>query len=202
MKPGSLRTACVLLLMALLLGCSTRGDLIVLLPDEDGKVGRVEVTNKGGAQILAQANQAVAVRGPDIPPDPPVAMQPERIESLFGPAMAARPAAPAHFILYFESQDADLQTSSRALVPEILEAIRKRASTDILVIGHTDRTGSEQFNRRLSLQRAKRVRQVLVENGVDPEAITVDYHGEGAPLVVTEDGVPEPLNRRVEVVVR
>ena len=52
------------------------------------------------------------------------------------------------------------------------------------------------------LLRAEKVAKALVSIGIPEEAISVSSHGEGNPLVPTEDEVPEPKNRRVEVFVR
>jgi outer membrane protein OmpA-like peptidoglycan-associated protein len=188
--------------LMMVLGCSAKGDLIVLLPDDDGTVGHVEVANKAGSQALTQAKQSVSVRGAETPPEPPVVMSSEEIETLFGPAMAALPPPSLHFLLYFGSGAANLSPESSALIGDILEAIRLRPSPDVIIIGHTDRTGSDAYNRELSLERANGVRAILIESGVEPGAIRIDYHGEGAPLIATGDDVPEPRNRRVEVVVR
>ena len=73
---------------------------------------------------------------------------------------------------------------------------------DIEVIGHTDRSGDDEFNMALSRRRAERVRDLLVAAGIAPAAIRVAFHGEGNPLIQTSDNVHEPLNRRVEVIVR
>jgi outer membrane protein OmpA-like peptidoglycan-associated protein len=54
----------------------------------------------------------------------------------------------------------------------------------------------------LSLQRAERVKQMLVERGVSAERIDVAGRGWREPLVAAERGVDEPRNRRVEVSVR
>jgi outer membrane protein OmpA-like peptidoglycan-associated protein len=72
----------------------------------------------------------------------------------------------------------------------------------VVVIGHTDRVGTVEYNDRLSLQRAERVRAELVRLGVDPARISVEGRGEREPLVPTPDEMPEPQNRRVEVSVR
>jgi outer membrane protein OmpA-like peptidoglycan-associated protein len=85
---------------------------------------------------------------------------------------------------------------------EIITEIEKRASTDIEVIGHTDRSGDEEFNMALSRRRAESVRDRIVAAGIVPAAIRIAFHGEGNPLIQTADNVYEPLNRRVEVIVR
>jgi outer membrane protein OmpA-like peptidoglycan-associated protein len=97
---------------------------------------------------------------------------------------------------------ASLDENSFALLDNILKEISGRDSLDISINGHSDRSGESLHNRRLSLERAEAVRDKLTAQGVDPDLITVDYHGEGDPVVPTEDGVVEPRNRRVEVIVR
>jgi outer membrane protein OmpA-like peptidoglycan-associated protein len=72
----------------------------------------------------------------------------------------------------------------------------------VSVVGHTDRSGSDQSNVELGLRRANVVQALLVETGVEIAAIDVASHGEAAPLVPTDDGVVEPKNRRVEITIR
>lgn len=70
------------------------------------------------------------------------------------------------------------------------------------MIGHTDRVGSVQFNDALSLRRAQKIRDDLVQLGVAAEQIQVAGRREREPLVATEDEIAEPRNRRVEISVR
>jgi outer membrane protein OmpA-like peptidoglycan-associated protein len=72
----------------------------------------------------------------------------------------------------------------------------------VVVIGHTDRVGNTQYNDRLSLQRAERVRDELVRLGLAARRIRITGRGEREPLVATDDEIPEPRNRRVEINVR
>jgi len=91
---------------------------------------------------------------------------------------------------------------SLKVLPDVLEAVRARKSTNIIVSGHTDSVGSDEFDRKLSLRRARAVANILVARGVNRENIEVTYHGKKNPLIPTPDGVPEPRNRRVEITVR
>ena len=70
------------------------------------------------------------------------------------------------------------------------------------VVGHTDTAGDKNYNLSLSKRRAAQVSNLLVDRGVRREHIYTTSHGEENPLVKTKDNVHEPLNRRVEVVVR
>ena len=68
--------------------------------------------------------------------------------------------------------------------------------------GHTDRVGTVDRNDRLSLERARLVRDMLIERNLQAEFVRAVGRGERAPLVPTADEQREPRNRRVVVVVR
>lgn len=176
--------------------------MVVLLPDPDGKVGRVVVSNKGGTQVLKNAGHMVEVPDADKAPLPPVAMDAGQIGRNFGEAMSLVPPPPIHFILYFKTDTTELTEESRKLLAQVLPTTVERRSTDVSVVGHTDTTGTREYNCNLGMERALLIKKILVSLGSDPAYIEVTSHGEGNPLVKTADEVPEPRNRRVEVVVR
>ena len=124
------------------------------------------------------------------------------MQTLFGAALSALPPPPRHFTLYFRFDSDELTDASRALVQEILQAVRDQPAPDILVVGHTDTTGSSAFNFDLGLKRANAVRNILVQAGLDAPSVEVMSLGETDLLVPTLDEVPEPRNRRFEIVVR
>ena len=72
----------------------------------------------------------------------------------------------------------------------------------MIVVGHTDRVGSVQDNDRLALRRAERLRGELMKLGLPDDSVQATGRGERDPLVATADEVPEPRNRRVELLVR
>jgi OmpA-OmpF porin, OOP family len=71
-----------------------------------------------------------------------------------------------------------------------------------VVIGHTDRLGTFEYNDQLSRRRAQVIASRLVASGVPSTAIEIAARGEREPLIQTADGLPEPRNRRVEIKVR
>jgi outer membrane protein OmpA-like peptidoglycan-associated protein len=73
---------------------------------------------------------------------------------------------------------------------------------DVQVIGHTDTAGSNAVNDPLSQQRAEVVRRGLVARGIPADRVTATGRGERELAVPTADGVAEPRNRRVEILVR
>ena len=182
-------------------GCATGKTVVVLLPDSDGHAGEVEISNKDGTRNINQAGDAVSVSS-DNAPQPAGKMSEKEIKHIFAKALAVEPAQPAKYMLYFFLDSIELKPDSRASMKAIISEIEKRASTDIEVIGHTDRSGDEEFNMALSRRRAESVRDLLVAAGIAPAAIRMAFHGEGNPLIQTADNVHEPLNRRVEVIVR
>ena len=186
----------------LLAGCASKGTTVILLEDPDGTTGKVRVANSAGEQRLDAARQRTRVAGASMGPAEATVVTEDEVERDFGPLLAAMPVPPRRFILYFEPGTTTLTPDSLSLPPSILAAVRERNSRDIRVNGHTDSMGTREFNMRLSLERAGQIRDFLVGEGADPSIIRVFPHGEGNPLVPTPDEVPEPRNRRVEVLVR
>lgn len=194
----------IIMLFAILLnmgGCSP-ATKFVLLPDPDGRVGVVDVSSTKGIQTLDKTWQTTEVSSPDRAPSVPQSMDEKEVRAMFKEALAAEPIPPVSFLVYFKTDASDLTAESLKTLSRSLEEIRIRKSTDIIVSGHTDATGSVERNRTLSLKRAKVVGAYIVSKGVQPENIDVTYHGKGNPLIPSPDGVPEPRNRRVEIVVR
>jgi len=179
----------------------TARDVIVLLPDDQGKTGAIVVSSAGVERRLDRPGQTVTVESGAPPGEPFVMADPEVIASV-GPALAALPKPPARFILYFRHDSADLTRESEAQLQVVLRTIRERSPVDISVVGHTDTLGEADYNARLSLKRARAVAAILTGNGVDASILDITSHGKNNPLVPTGDQVSEPRNRRVEVTVR
>ena len=182
-------------------GCAASSrDLVVLLPDKDGKVGTVLVQNPKGNAILNTAYAASRST-----PEGGVrreTVSKNEVNDVFGSALAAQPPRPMSFVIYFESGTDDFTEQSKQEVKRMLAEMARRQTPDITVIGHTDLVGSDRSNDALSLQRAERVKSVLVTMGVPAERISTAGRGRREPLVKTGDGVPEARNRRVEINVR
>ncbi len=193
--------ACLAFLLLLSSCASSRRDVIVLLPDDQGKTGAIIVSGAGGEKILSKPRQTVSVASGAAPGEPTI-MSTEEVRSLVGPALEALPQPPLQFILYFKHDTAELTSQSRDDLKKVVRTIRERKPVDISVVGHTDTLGSKKYNYRLSLERAEAVAALLIENGTDPSIIDISSHGKDNPLIPTGDQVSEPRNRRVEVTVR
>lgn len=188
--------------MALILhfsGPATR-EMVVVLPEADGRVGTV-VVERGDDRIIL--NQPYATSRITADGAIRLELQPARqVRWDFGRTVAGLPARPVSFLLYFVTGTDTLTEASRGELTRMLQELSRRQAPDIVVIGHTDRQGADEMNDELSLQRAERVKADLVSQGIAPERIRAAGRGEREPVVETDDGVDEPLNRRVEINVR
>jgi outer membrane protein OmpA-like peptidoglycan-associated protein len=176
-------------------------ETIVLLPDaESGVVGRARVSNSAGSVDLAAGRDSTRIG--DGPPGEVTTLAEGEVDRLFGDALAALPPPPRRFTLHFRFESDELTEESRALVPEILKAVTERNVPDVVVVGHTDTTGSTQANFELGLKRATTIRNLLEKAGLSADALEVISHGERDLLIRTPDETLEPRNRRVEIAVR
>jgi len=118
------------------------------------------------------------------------------------PAPAAAPEPARTYLVFFDWDRDTLTDRARQIIADAAAASRRLQSTRIEVSGHADRSGSPQYNQALSLRRANNVAAELVRLGVPRNEIVIQAFGETRPLVPTADGVREPQNRRVEIVLR
>lgn len=185
--------------LALVAGCASQTGMVVLLPEKDGKDTVVTVKQKDGEAELREPYAAarLTTAGPQA-----YKSNPEEVQALFGPALAAQPDRPVQFTLHFVEGKDELTDESKLVVDSVFAEIARRPVPDVVVIGHTDAVGSHQSNDALSQQRAEVIRAGLVKSGIAPENIQAVGRGKRELAVPTADGVAEPRNRRVDIVVR
>ncbi|SHJ50377.1 OmpA family protein, partial [Roseomonas rosea] len=111
--------------------------------------------------------------------------------------------APARtYLVFFDFDRADLTDRARQIIADAAQAVTSTGTTRIEVAGHADRSGTPQYNQRLSMRRAEAVAAELSRRGIARNQMSIQAFGESRPLVPTADGVREPQNRRVEIVLR
>ena len=120
------------------------------------------------------------------------------------PQAAAPPPAttPApSFMVFFDWDRSNLSPQAMTTLQQAAAAFKSTGAARVTATGHTDTSGPEDYNMALSLRRANTVKDALITLGVPAAAITATGVGEAGLLVQTADGVREPQNRRVEIVV-
>jgi outer membrane protein OmpA-like peptidoglycan-associated protein len=117
------------------------------------------------------------------------------------PAALAAPVAARSFLIFFDWNLAELTARARQIIGEAAEASRAQPAR-IEVAGHADRSGTPQYNVALSRRRAETVAEELIRRGIARQDISITAFGETQPLVATAEGVREPQNRRVEIILK
>ena len=194
----------------LLFGCADQqrvtsssdpNDLIVLIPDQNGKVGEITISNRAGTTTLSRANESIQVTNNSIPHRTRV-LTDRTVQENFHDTLQAIPGTADHYILYFTSGTTRLTTDSSTQLPTILKKIKNRLPCEIAIIGHTDSKATNEYNLALALKRAVHVKNQLLAIGAPRKLLEVSSHGENDPMIPTADNVAEPKNRRVEIFIR
>ena len=133
--------------------------------------------------VMASLQMKFGSAPPPPPPPPPV-------------------VAPPSFMVFFDWDRSNLSQQALNTIKQAAAAFKSKGNARITATGHTDTSGPEAYNMALSLRRANAVKDALVREGVPAQAITVIGRGEAGLLVQTADGVREPQNRRVEIVIQ
>jgi OmpA family len=115
--------------------------------------------------------------------------------------LAVAQAEPGEFVVFFDTDEATLTPEGAQVVAQAAEAYQETGGARIVVTGYTDAAGPADYNVELSLRRAEVVAAELGRQGVPATDITTLGRGEEDLLVPTADGVSEPRNRRVVIVV-
>jgi outer membrane protein OmpA-like peptidoglycan-associated protein len=200
-----LLTYTILALTIFLLSCASNRSLVVLLPDPDGKVGQIEVTTNKGAQRVTQAYHSIQTGACDGAPSAPAPMEQIKIMEVFGQALASQPDPRFRFwtgTLYCKFASEELVETSQKALSKIIDDFNNDSPLEIYVIGHADRVGLEKYNINLSHRRASSIRENFIAGRIKSKVILISFYGESKPQVYTEDEIPEPLNRRVELVAK
>jgi OmpA-OmpF porin, OOP family len=164
--------------------------------------GKLGLKNESHNVLLAltwflNVPQAAAAAPPS-PPPPPPAPPPPQVNPQAGPPPAP---APLVYIVFFNTNSAQLTAEGRRVVEQAVVAFGQNGRTNIQLTGYTDATASAKYDLALSQNRAYAVRDYLVHLGVPASDIEVAWNGKADQRVTTADHVPEPQNRRVEIII-
>ena len=103
--------------------------------------------------------------------------------------------------ILFEVNSYELSEASKEEIAKLSEILQKYEDTNIMFAGHTDNTGSEEYNLELSEERAKAVAEYAAFTGVDATRMTITGYGESDPIADNSTVEGRAENRRVEVAI-
>lgn len=174
----------------------------VILLDNNKSTNGITVTTQGGSVDIDTPNTQTVLSSQEAKPAPHSSVAVEVIEKKYAEAFKALPPHPVSLTFYFENNSVELTPESKAQTQLLIELIKTREPCIVDIIGHTDTKASVESNDELGLERAKMVKSFLEEQHIQLSEVHVESYGESNLLVPTADGVDEPRNRRVEVLVR
>jgi OmpA-OmpF porin, OOP family len=111
----------------------------------------------------------------------------------------APPPAPRQFLVFFGFNKSNLTSDAQGVVSTAADTAKQMGSAQLIIVGHTDTSGSDTYNQNLSERRAATVRAALASQGIDDSKISTSGRGETSLLVQSGDGVKEPQNRRATI---
>jgi outer membrane protein OmpA-like peptidoglycan-associated protein len=187
-----------------LLGCASKPierapDRVILLPSETGQPSGLIVKTRDTEVVLSTPYAGVEIRGATVVRG---ASTPDEVEQRYGGLLSAQAKHSKVFTMFFILGTDEFTPASKVAFEEARKEIASWSGAEVVVIGHTDRMGTDDFNDALARKRAEMVATRLVSAGVPRDRIDVASRGEREPLIQTADEVPEPRNRRVEIKVR
>jgi OOP family OmpA-OmpF porin len=113
---------------------------------------------------------------------------------------AKGPLQQASYQVFFDWDKSTISASAHGVIDTVSQEIGHHSDIKkIVIVGHTDTSGGEKYNMKLSLRRAEAVRHVLINEGIPASKIRIEGRGKTDLLVKTPDGVREPQNRRAQI---
>ncbi len=101
----------------------------------------------------------------------------------------------------FDLNSAQLKPGAYDEISRVAQVLIQYPQTSILIAGHTDSSGAEDYNQQLSERRAQVVKNALAGQGVNPARLTTVGYGESQPIADNSTEAGRQLNRRVEITI-
>lgn len=171
------------------------------MPDQSGKTGVITVKTDSDFQVIDQAYESAVLKSGSTTLSLSAPSSPTQVSREYRRLLQAEPKQSTSFMLYFKSGSVELTPISQHKIPEVIDHIKSQSPTEITLIGHTDTTGTDEFNNRLSLRRAQVVEKILKYGIPAVDVINLQYFGAKKLLIPTAPNVEEQKNRVVEVMI-
>ncbi|MDD4884515.1 OmpA family protein [Sulfuricurvum sp.] len=181
--------------------CSQSQTTVVLL-DNNTTHNAIAVATREGNVTVDKPYFYTVLEANDQKPSEVKQGDPDTIRRKYADVLSALPIKSESILFYFEPGTAEITSESKNQIDELMTLIGAHEPAAVDIIGHTDRVGDADKNYALALERARAVEAFLTSRNVKVKYTTVTSYGENDPLIKTEDGISEPKNRRVEVIIR
>ncbi|SKB74940.1 OmpA family protein [Daejeonella lutea] len=103
--------------------------------------------------------------------------------------------------ILFDVDQAALKSAARSNIESLATSLKNNPQTNILIVGHTDATGTDAYNYKLSERRAAAVKSYAVSQGISASRLTTEGRGETEPISDNTTDSGKAQNRRVEIVI-
>jgi len=103
--------------------------------------------------------------------------------------------------ILFDVNSSTLRSAAQQNLTDLVRSLEEYEGTDVLVVGHTDSTGAEDYNQSLSERRADAARNFLIGAGLEPTRVQAMGRGEMEPVASNDTEMGRQDNRRVEVAI-
>jgi len=155
------------------------------------------------ATAIEGCDGAATRPAPVVPP--PVQTSPPATAPVVTPTAPPQAVAPVatrvvfNADTFFDFDKASLKPEGRQLLDQVVTQVNTLTLETIIAVGHTDWTGSEAYNQKLSERRAESVKRYLLDKGIDANRIYTEGKGKTSPVAVNTTREGRAQNRRVEI---
>ena len=194
-----IRSLSPLILAGLLASCATPS--VTLLTSEEGRQGAVALLEENGKPVeseISELNSRTNLSGKPRTRS----IDPAKLSARKRTLLSELPPPPMRQTLYFKEGTTELMPESEPGLAYLKAEVAQRPGAEVQVTGYTDTLGSSEDNDLLSQQRAEEVLAALAQQGIDKGLMSAVGRGERELREETPDGVANPVNRRVVVIVR
>lgn len=173
----------------------------IILLENEKKNSSIIITSNSKQTLLDKPNSYYELLNIEALSKDKKVLTQEEVNAKFGNLIKNSLKPPVSLLFYF-TDGVNLDEKSKEKLSQIKNTILSREPCEVDIIGHADRLGDDEYNIKLSLKRAEVLEKFIKKQNLPISKLTVESFGENDPIIPTEDGVREPLNRRVEVLVK
>ena len=178
----------------------SEGKVAITLGDKSGKKNAISISSKGTTQRVDKPLSQLKIKG-DGKLTKPVQISRDALNANFSDVLDAMPKKVFSTNIFFKEGIA-LNDEYIMKIFQIKNEIKRRYPCEVDIIGYSDTKGSDEENLVLSEKRAKLIEKLLQATKVEIAHTNILAYGETNQFIHTKDGIQEPRNRRVEIIIK